>query len=407
MMELKGKHGSAMVFTDNVEQTTISQIIEMLNQEFTQGSSIKIMPDCHAGKGCVIGTTMTIQDKVVPNLVGVDIGCGVVCVELGVVEVNLEQLDKYINNNIPSGHSIYDHPQVNFKDEISQLRCIRDIKKSVREYNRGLGSLGGGNHYIELDVNDNGCIYLTIHSGSRNLGHNVATYYQNRAYQYLCGLNDDFEQAKMELIKRYKEQGRKTEIEQALKQLKIEYHRESPISKELCYLEGTLLQDYLHDMGLVQQYANLNREVMARKITQHLGLDYDNLSKFQTIHNYINIESGILRKGAVSARSGELLIIPMNMRDGSIIARGKGNPEWNYSAPHGAGRLFSRSEAKERLKMEEFQESMAGIYTTSVVESTIDESPMAYKPMEEILQYIGDTVEILEHIHPIYNFKAK
>lgn len=406
MIELNGKYNSAKIFTDNIDNATISQVNELLNQEFVKGSQVRIMPDCHAGKGCVIGFTMNIQDKIVPNLVGVDIGCGMLTINLGSVDVDLKSLDQFINNNIPNGHKINEQPQVQQRELIEALHCFREIPKSSREFNRAIGSLGGGNHFIEVNKASNGDLYLVIHSGSRNMGKQVADYYQNKAYDYCNGLTDEYLDAKDELIATYKQNGRRKEIQKALKDLQQKFKKESAIPKDLCYLEGRLKEDYLHDMKITQEYAKLNRVVIGKRIAKFLGLQYHSLNKFQTIHNYINVGTGMLRKGAISAKDGENVLIPMNMRDGSLLCVGKGNPEWNYSAPHGAGRLMSRRQAKETLSMDEFAETMKDIYSTSVVQSTLDEAPMTYKPMQEIINNIGDTVEIIDIIKPIYNFKA-
>lgn len=407
MLELKGKNNFAKVFTNNIDEGAKSQIIELCNQEFIKGSKIRIMPDAHAGAGCTIGTTMTIEDKVVPNLVGVDIGCGMLTVELGDIDLDFEEVDKYIRGNIPSGFNINQNPKTDYKEQIEALICFRNIPKSSREFNRALGSLGGGNHFIEINIDSHGKKYLVIHSGSRNLGKQVATYYQKRAYDYHNGLNDDFEREKNELIISYKKQGRRKEIQGALKLLMKQYKKESNIPKDLCYLEGKLMDDYLHDMDIVQNYSYVNRDVMARRIIEEcLGMNYAELSKFQTIHNYIDVNEKILRKGAISAKEGEKVLIPINMKDGSIIAIGKGNPDWNYSAPHGAGRLMSRGEAKKKLNMDEYKKSMESVYTTSVSQSTLDEAPMAYKPIEEIIENIKEAVDIIDVIRPLYNFKA-
>ncbi len=406
-MIIKGKHNTAEVFTDNVDAQTISQIIELCNQEFTIGSSIKIMPDCHKGAGCTIGTTMTIKNKIVPNLVGVDISCGMLVVELGNIDIDLKNFDDYITNNIPSGYNINVLSKCDFKDQINKLLCIRGISKIAKDFNKALGSLGGGNHFIEINVDSQDNKYLVIHSGSRNLGKQVAEYYQGSAYGYHSGFNDDYEAMKIALIKGYKAVGKEHKIQKALKVLQQECKKACSIPKDLCYLEGTLMQEYLHDVAIIQQYASLNRMTMARRIVEEcLGLRYRELDSFQTIHNYIDLEHMILRKGAVSAQLGEKLIIPINMRDGSIIAIGKGNPDWNFSAPHGAGRLMSRSQAKKNIDMNDYVLTMKGIYTSSVTESTIDEAPMAYKPIEEIIENTGDTIEIVNIIKPIYNFKS-
>ena len=408
MKELKGQYNTAKVFTDNVEEEAINQIIELLNQGFVKDSIIRIMPDTHAGAGCTIGTTMTITDKIVPNLVGVDIGCGMLTVELGKLNINLEAVDNYIRNEIPSGYEINKEPKTDYKKEIESLKCFRDIPKSAKEFNRALGSLGGGNHFIEINTDKEGVIYLVVHSGSRNLGLQVANYYQKRAIEYHSGLNNKYLEARQNLIDTYKEQGKRKEIQKALIELQKLYIQPTPtITKDLCYVEGDLMKDYLHDMSIMQRYAVINREIMARRIVgENIGLEYNSLNKFQTIHNYIDLDSMILRKGAISAKKDEKVLIPMNMRDGSIIAIGKGNSDWNYSAPHGAGRLMSRTKAKEILSMEDYKQSMKDIFTTSVKDSTLDEAPMAYKPMEEIMENIKDTVEIVKVIKPIYNFKA-
>ncbi|WP_105615649.1 RtcB family protein [Vallitalea okinawensis] len=407
MIELSGKYTTAKVFTDNIEEEASNQIIELCNQEFTSNAQVRIMPDCHSGKGCVIGFTMNIQDKIVPNLVGVDIGCGMLTISLGQMDLDLESVDNYIRKEIPSGFNINLNPKTDYKSMIESLYCFREIPKSSREFNRAIGSLGGGNHFIEINQDKENNRYLVLHSGSRNLGLQVASYYQNKAYAYHSGLNDEFEKEKQELIQTYKEEGRRKEIQKALKELMKQHKKESKIPRDLCYLEGQLMEDYLHDMHIVQQYAELNREVMGRRIVEEcIGLEYDRLDKFQTIHNYIDMKDYTLRKGAISAKKGEKVLIPMNMRDGSLIGVGKGSKEWNCSAPHGAGRLMSRSKAKEVLSLEEFQDTMKDIYTTSVKLTTLDEAPMAYKPMKEIIDNIDDTVEIVDIIKPIYNFKA-
>ncbi|NLZ92972.1 MAG: RtcB family protein [Firmicutes bacterium] len=406
-MELQGKFNTAKVFTDNVDEETISQIINLCNQEFIQGSKIRIMPDTHAGVGCVIGTTMTIKDKIVPNLVGVDIGCGMLTVVLGDIEIDFQKLDDYIRANIPCGFAINKQPQTDYIRQIEKLICFREIPKSAKELNRALGSLGGGNHFIEVNKDKNGAKYLVVHSGSRNLGHQVATYYQKKAIAYHSGENDEYEAEKQALIKSYKAQGKRKLIQKALIELKQKHRTECKIPKDLAYLEGRLMENYLHDMRIVQKYAEINREVMARKIVCNVfQLDYESLEKFQTIHNYIDTEQMILRKGAISAQLGERVLIPINMRDGSILAVGKGNPDWNFSAPHGAGRLMSRSQAKEQLSLADFQTTMQNVWSSSVKKSTLDEAPMAYKPLDEIIKNIQDAVEIIDIIKPLYNFKA-
>lgn len=394
MIELKGKYNTAKVFTNNVEQRAISQIIDLCNQEFSKGSKIRIMPDTHAGAGCTIGTTMTITDKIVPNLVGVDIGCGMYCVKLKEKEIDFELLDKVIRNYIPSGQNIRESKHNKSKDiQIEKLKCFNHIN-----YDRAIksiGTLGGGNHFIEIDRDNNDNLYLVIHSGSRYLGKQVAEYYQELGYKKLT----DNRMTKEQLINKLKNEGREKEIQKELKKLP-----NIKINKQLAYVEGVNLVDYLHDMKITQEYAKINRVVIAEEILKNTGLTID--ESFTTIHNYIDIENKILRKGAISADLGEKVIIPINMRDGSIIAIGKGNEDWNKSAPHGAGRLMSRSKAKEFVTLEEFKDSMNGIWTTSVNEHTIDESPMVYKSLDEIIDNVKDAVEIIDIIKPLYNFKV-
>ena len=397
MIEINGKFNTAKVFTDVIDSRSVSQIIELCSQEFTIGEKIRMMPDVHAGSGCVIGTTMTITDKIVPNLVGVDIGCGMETVLIKEKHIELMQLDKLIYNKIPSGFAIRSKPH-KYADEIDicKLRCADKI--DLRRAERSLGTLGGGNHFIEADKGENG-IYLVIHSGSRHLGVEVAKYYQEAGYKQLNSAGDD---AVRQLIDSLKAQGRDTEIRRELK--KLENTKRTKIPKSLAYVSGSLFYDYIHDMRIVQQYAALNRKAMMDEIITGMKLTVE--EQFTTIHNYIDTDNMILRKGSVSAQTGEKLIIPINMRDGSLICIGKGNPDWNYSAPHGAGRLMSRGEAKSSFTVSEFKKQMQGIYTTSVGKGTLDECPMAYKGIDDILNNIGDTAEIYEIIKPIYNFKA-
>lgn len=407
MIELKGKYTTAKVFTDNIDQETISQIINLCNQDFTQNSKIRIMSDCHAGKGCVIGFTADLGDKVIPNLIGVDIGCGCLTAELGKINPDLQKLDDVIHKYIPSGRDIHEGRILKFP-ELQELYCYRELKETKR-IEKSIGTLGGGNHFIELNQDDEDNIYLVIHSGSRNLGKQVADYYQNIAIELRSG-REEYYLERDRIIKEYKEQGRKKEIQSALKQLDNKYqHFQPDYPKELCFLEGIWRERYLHDMEICQEYANINRMAMADIILKKwLNLNIISLipNFFQTIHNYINFKDNIIRKGSISAYKGEKVLIPINMRDGSLLCVGKGNPDWNYSAPHGAGRLMSRGKAKQNISMEEYQKSMEGIFTTSVNLSTLDEAPMAYKSMDEIVNNIGDTVDILKVIKPIYNFKA-
>lgn len=395
MFEIKGKYASATVYTDLIEEEAVGQILNLCNQPVAEGATIKIMPDVHAGKGCTIGTTMTIKDKVVPNLVGVDIGCGMLVACLGKVPFNFSSLDKIIRQEIPSGFDIREEEHF-YMDEIdlTKLCCYEHI--NAERAALSLGTLGGGNHFIEVDCADNGDMYLVIHSGSRHLGVEVASYYQEEAYRRLSRKFN--KEAQTELIARLKAEGRVQDIQSELKKLTA-----YSVPKEFAYCEGELFDQYIHDMRIVQKYAALNRKAMLSEICKHT---WKSNYTFTTIHNYIDTENMILRKGAVSAQAGEKLIIPINMRDGSLICTGKGNPDWNCSAPHGAGRLMSRSKAKQEITLEEFENSMQGIYTTSVNSSTLDESPMAYKSIEDILGNIGDTVEVNEIIKPVYNFKA-
>lgn len=392
------------IFTDDIEQEAIEQINLLLEQEPFKDCKVRIMPDVHAGKGCVIGFTADLGDKVIPNIVGVDIGCGMLCVELGKINLDLEDLDKVINKKIPAGRNIREQKLMDF-EEINELYCFRELK-DTKKFNRAIGTLGGGNHFIEIDEDESDNKYLVIHTGSRNLGKQVADYYQKLAVQ-LCSGKEEMFKRKEEIIKTYKEQGRRQEIQKALKSLESEYKNNKPkLPNELCYLEGKYREMYLHDMRICQKYASVNRDMIAREILLSY-FDRAEVFAFETIHNYISFKDNIVRKGAISANKGERVIIPINMRDGSIIAVGKGNEDWNNSAPHGAGRLMSRRKAKETYNLEEFKESMKDIYSTSVVADTIDEAPFVYKPMQEIIDNIQDTVEIEKIIKPIYNFKAK
>ena len=392
------------IFTNNIEKEAVEQINLLLEQEPFKNCKVRIMPDVHAGKGCVIGFTADLGNKVIPNIVGVDIGCGMLCVELGNIELDLELLDETINKVIPAGRNIREQKLVDF-EKINDLYCLRELKET-KKFNRAIGTLGGGNHFIEINIDDDGNKYLVIHTGSRNLGNQVATYYQNLAIE-LCSGKEEMYNRKEEIIRTYKEQGRKEEIQSALRELEEEYKKNKPnLPNELCYLEGKYREMYLHDMRICQSYATINRAEIAREILKALGI-YNNQLYFETIHNYISFEDNIVRKGAISAKKGERVLIPINMRDGSIIAVGKGNEDWNNSAPHGAGRIMSRTKAKEMFKLDDFKESMKNVYTTSVVEETIDEVPFVYKPMQEIMDNITETVEIEKIIRPIYNFKAK
>ncbi|MCQ2504162.1 MAG: RtcB family protein [Saccharofermentans sp.] len=397
---IEGKINTAVCYAKVIEDEAIEQIRRMCDYPMTEGSKIRIMPDVHSGKGCTIGTTMTITDKVVPNIVGVDIGCGMYTVELGKGEIDFEKLDEAAHY-IPSGKNTWPGRIERF--ELTELRCYRELKDTSR-LKRSLGTLGGGNHFIEVDESSDGSKYLVIHSGSRNLGKQVAEFYQKLAVKLNRGYETYLKQ-KEEIIRTYKEQGRKAEISAALKELKWKMdNAASGMPDDLCYLYGSYLEDYLHDVVICQDFARRSRELMAEIIIERAGLTAG--EAFHTIHNYIDTDEMILRKGSIAAHEGEKVLIPINMRDGSVIAIGKGNPEWNYSAPHGAGRLMSRTAAKERLSLEEYKEAMKGIYTTSVNEFTLDEAPMAYKSLEDIIDVIKESVDIVEIIKPIYNFKA-
>lgn len=370
MIELKGKYNEAKIFTDVVDEASISQVMLLLNQEFVVGSRIRLMPDIHAGAGCTIGTTMTIKDKIVPNLVGVDIGCGMEVIKVKEKHMELQKLDKLIYEKIPSGFSIREKAHRYIDDiNLEELYCYPRI--DVRRAEKSLGTLGGGNHFIEADKDEEGNLYVVVHSGSRHLGLEVANYYQEEGYKSVNGSTEQ---------------------------------KRTNIPRQLAYVSGDLFRQYIHDMKIIQAYAMLNRQAMMDEIVKGMKLHVE--EQFTTIHNYIDTDAMILRKGAVSARDGEKLLIPINMRDGSLICTGKGNDDWNQSAPHGAGRLMSRSAAKENFTVSEFKKQMSGIYTTSVSKDTLDECPMAYKGMDDIVNNIGDTVRIDRVIKPVYNFKA-
>ncbi len=398
MFEIRGKVNTAICYATVVEDAAIEQIRRMCDYDFTEGSRIRIMPDVHAGKGCTIGTTMTIVDKAVPNIVGVDIGCGMYTVNIGKADIDFERFDAACHT-VPSGMHVWEGRKERF--DLTELKCYR-VLKDARYIERSLGTLGGGNHFIEIDEAADGTKYLVIHSGSRNLGKQVAEYYQKLATLLHSG-KDEYYAARDALIAEYKAAGRRSEIQEALKNIKWEY-KESLIPDDLCYLYGTYLEEYLHDVEICQRFARRNREKMAEVIFEMTGIVPGDA--FHTIHNYIDTDERILRKGSIAAHEGEKVLIPINMRDGSVLALGKGNPEWNYSAPHGAGRLMSRTVAKDTLSMEEYQETMKGIYTTSINENTLDEAPMAYKSLEDIIDVIRESVDVIEVLHPIYNFKA-
>ena len=398
MIEIQGLHNTALCYTPALEPTAEMQIKTVCDQEAFAGCKIRIMPDVHAGKGCTIGTTMTIRDKIVPGMVGVDIGCGMETVRLAEKELDFAALDALIRKEIPCGQNIRkeEHP---LNDEINlyQLRCAPYV--SIERAKRSIGTLGGGNHFIEVDRGENGDLYLVIHSGSRHLGTQVCKYYQDQGrFAMWGGARHQID----ELIAEYRAAGRWQEIQSAINALRKEHPINIP--KDLAYVEGKLFDDYIHDMRITQHFAVLNRKAMTDVIINGMGLSP--AEEFTTIHNYIDMDTMILRKGSVSAKAGEKLLIPINMRDGSLICIGKGNEDWNFSAPHGAGRLMSRRAAFDSLSMEEYKEEMAGIYSTCIVKDTLDESPMAYKSMDEIVSQIGPTAEIIERIRPVYNFKA-
>ena len=397
MIELQGKYNTAKVFTDDIDNAAISQVISMLNEPGMEGSTIRIMPDVHAGKGCTIGTTMTLHDKVVPSLVGVDIGCGMLTIKLKEKSINYKELDKCILKNVPSGMNVRTTAHEYLKNtHIDDLLCKDSL--NMDRVIKSVGTLGGGNHFIEIDKSVNDELYLVIHTGSRYLGKQIAEYYQDKAEKQIRNNDVDRKNERQSIINTLKSQGKADEISEALKELNKEGNINFP------YCEGDLFNAYIHDMKIAQEYAYWNRMAIANEITKGMSLTIDNI--FETIHNYIDMDSMILRKGAISCRNGEQVLIPMNMRDGSLLCIGKGNPDWNYSGPHGAGRILSRSQAKDMINIEDFTDTMSGIYTSSIGRSTLDESPFAYKPIDEIKENIKDTVEIIDTISPTYNFKA-
>lgn len=398
MLEIKGKVNTALCYANIIEDEAVEQIRRMCDYEFTEGSRIRIMPDVHAGKGCTIGTTMTVKDKAVPNIVGVDIGCGMYTVDLGKADLDFEKIDEAAHF-IPSGMNIWEGKQEKF--DLQALRCYRELR-NTKWLERSLGTLGDGNHFIEIEQGGDGTKYLVIHTGSRNLGKQVAEIYQQLAVDLNKGKETYFKQ-RDEIIRTYKEQGRRKEIQAALEEIAWK-KREATMPEDLCFLYGSWFEDYLHDVEICQRFARRNREKIAEILLERTGMTGS--GAFHTIHNYIDTEEMILRKGAIAAHKGEKVLIPINMRDGSILATGRGNEDWNYSAPHGAGRLMSRTKAKNTLSMEEYREVMEGIYTTSVNEATLDEAPMAYKSLDDIIGVIRESVDITEVLKPVYNFKA-
>ena len=402
MFTIKGKYAEIKVFATIVEDEATKQLYNLANSKMIEGSKVAVMPDVHCGKSACIGFTQTIKDKVVPNLVGVDIGCGMLVLKVSKDFImDLPKLDKVIHQKIPSGmnHRDSKHPFAD-KTHLQDLICPVNAEKLLLS----VGSVGSGNHFIEVDTDENGDYYIVIHSGSRHLGIEVAKYYQNKAIEYWMEGGVKFSTGRSKLIQDLKSSGRQAEIAEALKKYD---EKKVKMPAELAYLEGPLMEDYLHDMKIAQEYAMLNREAMLDVIISEMGIKKRHiLDKFCTIHNYIDLDNMILRKGAISLQKDELAIIPLNMKDGSLIVKGKGNPDWNFSGPHGAGRLMSRSKAKETLKMEDYKASMDGIYTTCVGTATIDEAPMAYKPMESIIENIKDNADVVTRITPIYNFKS-
>lgn len=390
------------IFAKTIEESAKQQIKQFANLEAFKNSKIRIMPDVHSGAGCVIGFTADLGDKVIPNIVGVDIGCGMLAVNMGKVDIDLTTVDKFIRTNIPSGMSVYNQSLITLEESgIKELRCFdRLINRDWLE--KSAGTLGGGNHFIEIDVDEStGDKWLIIHSGSRNLGKQVAEIYQDIAIQKCNDIKDEVQQ----LISEYKSQGRKKEIETAISELKAQ---KPYIPKDLCYVQGEDKDNYLHDMRICQRFSEINKFLIADKILSNFfnGEIVNKMDCFHTMHNYID-DNNIVRKGAISAQKGERLLIPINMRDGCILGVGKGNEDWNCSAPHGAGRLMSRTEAKDTLTMGEYKKAMKDVYTSSVCYETLDESPRAYKPLEEITELIKPTVDIISILKPIYNFKAK
>lgn len=397
MLELRGKFASAKIFTNVVDEESIEQVKSLLEQPYAEGSRVRMMPDIHAGAGCTIGTTMTVRDKICPNLVGVDIGCGMETIRIKETHIEPKKLDVIIREGIPSGFAVRNRAH-RFASEIDlgDLYCARQINMDRAVCS--IGTLGGGNHFIEADRDDEGNIYIVVHSGSRHLGLEIANLYQEAAYNSLTSYRkDEIEK----IIEELKDTGRQKDIRNVLKNLKVKH---TPIPKPLAYVEGELFDRYIHDMKIAQRYADLNRRAMMDVIIK--GMKLHVVQQFTTIHNYIDTEHMILRKGAVSAQSGEKLLIPINMRDGSLLCTGKGNEDWNFSAPHGAGRLMSRSAAKQAFTISEFKKQMDGIYTTTVNRRTLDECPMAYKDMKDIIGNISPTVAIDAVLKPIYNFKA-
>ena len=398
-MIIKGKYNDAKVFTENIEEQAIEQIQTLCNQEFTKDTKIRIMPDVHAGKGCTIGFAGDLGEFVIPSIIGVDIGCGVLVVKLGNVDIDGEKVDKIIRKNIPSGKNVHMEENHNFDDKLNKIKILNELV-DISRIRKSIGSLGGGNHFIEINTDTLGNKYLLIHTGSRNLGNQIAQYYQNIAIKYQ---KDKKKNERQELIQEYKNNNKENEINSILQEFDMQL-----LPNDLCYLENEDRENYLNDLLICQEYANFNRETIANNILIELtDKNLDNYEYFHTPHNYIDFRRNIIRKGSISSEENEVVIIPINMRDGALLCKGKSNSDWNYSAPHGAGRLYSRAKAREMFSLDEFEQSMKNIYTNCISKNTIDECPMAYKNIDEIIENIKDTVEIIDIIKPIYNFKTK
>lgn len=407
------------IFTDKLEEVALNQIQQLMEIDVFKDCKVRIMPDVHAGAGCVIGFTGDLGDKVIPNIVGVDIGCGILVQPFECRgEINFHKLHNFINENIPSGRNVRDgnykplpdkflEEYKEAKELIKQMRCYRELKDPKR-LNKSVGSLGGGNHFIEIDKDPSGLHYLVVHTGSRNLGKQVAEYYQKLAVKCMSGW-DELLEVQQQMIAEYKAAGKSAALKEAIRQLHCTFKMRRPsVSPALAYLEGRHRDDYLHDMRLCQRWAEINREIISCLIMDYLFKQHNVglcQASFESVHNYI-ADDNIIRKGAISAKMGQKCIIPLNMRDGSLICTGKGNADWNCSAPHGAGRVMSRTRAFQEISMDEFAESMKGIYSETVNEDTKDESPMVYKPKEEILENIRQTVQVGTIIKPVFNFKA-
>jgi len=398
MITIQGKFGEAKIFTDNIEPEAITDIYKILNSPVAINANMRIMPDVHKGMSFPIGTTMKITDKVIPNGVSVDIGCGMLVQTLKDSHIELGKLDKVIHANVPAGFSIHKKAHRWADDtRIQELRCKAELP-NMPKFHLAIGTLGGGNHFIEVNKDETGQLFLVIHTGSRNLGKQIADYYQQKAYD---AMKSKRASDLAEILDNLKKNGRVDEIDAAIKY----FHSNNPEpDKAMAYCEGELMQDYLHDMAIAQEYASLNRKAIADII--QCGMRWKVEGEFETIHNYIDMDTMILRKGAVRAEKGEILIVPISPSYGSLICIGKGNEDWNYSSPHGGGRVMSRKAAKEKYTTKDFEMAMDGIYTTTISKDTVDECPMAYKDPNEIIENIKDTVDVVKHIVPVYNFKG-